>query len=112
MAISQYKVGSIPLRNLSINVRDSAGRSLNIAQYANISVRMLGSDNEEVDLTGAVVNRGGASQGKLVLEWPRDRSLFTKTGDYVLEVILRSANAVDITTSHTIRVTALGRLNK
>lgn len=112
MEISRYWVDQIPLRNLAITVKDSAGRPLNLTNYTDISVRMLGSDNEEVDLDGAVVNSGGASSGRLIFEWPRDRSLFNQAGDYVLQVVLKAANALDMTTAHTIRVSDLGKVRK
>jgi hypothetical protein len=110
MEISQYEVGQIPLRNLSLTVKDSYGRNLNCSVYTDISVRMLGSDNEEVDLTGSNLNRAGAASGRFVFEWPTDRSLFTQRGDYVLQLILETATAKDITTAHTIRVRELGKV--
>jgi hypothetical protein len=112
MTISQYWVGQIPLRNLSISVKDSAGRPLNCTNYTDVSVKMLGSDNDEIDLSGATLNRAGAATGRFVLEWPRDRSLFEKTGDYVLQLVLANGSAKDMTTVHTMRVSELGRLNK
>jgi hypothetical protein len=112
MEISQYEVGQIPLANLSMTVKDSYGRNLNCSVYTDISVRMLDSDNREVDLTGAVLNRGGAASGRFVFEWPRNRSLFTKRGDYVLQLVLKTSNAVDMTTAHTIRVRELGKVAK
>lgn len=112
MEISQYEVGQIPLRNLTLTVKDSYGRNVNLTPYTDISVRMLGSDNEEVDLSGSNVNTGGSSSGRIIFEWPRDRSLFTKSGDYVLQLVLKTANAKDMTTAHTIRVRQLGKVNK
>jgi hypothetical protein len=111
MAISQYWVGQIPLRNLTINVKDSNGRPLNCSAYTDVSVRMLGSHNEEIDLAGAVLNTAGAVSGRFIFEWPRDKSLFKNTGDYVLQVILKTGNAVDITTAHVMRVKELGGIN-
>lgn len=112
MEISQYEVGQIPLRNLSLTVKDSYGRNVNCNAYTDISVRMLDSDNNEVDLTGSVLNRGGAASGRFIFEWPRDKSLFTKRGDYVLQLVLQTANAKDMTTSHTLRVRELGKVVK
>lgn len=113
MEISQYWVGQIPLTNLTLTVKDAYGRNLNLNIYTDISVRMLGSDNEEVDLTGLNVNRGGSSQGKVILEWPRNRSLFTKAGEYVLQLVLRTADgAMDMTTAQTLRVRELGKVNR
>lgn len=114
MEISQYEVGEIPLKNLSIAVKDSYGRAVNCSVYSDVSVRMLGSDNEFIDLTGANLNTGGAAQGRFIFEWPRNRSLFTKRGDYVLQLVLKSSapNAIDKTTAHTIRVRELGKVSK
>lgn len=106
--ISQYWVGQIPLRNLTINVLDGLGRPLNCTVYTDVRVRMLGSNNEEIDLSGSVLNRAGAASGRFIFEWPRDRSLFTESGDYVLQLLLGSVNAVDITSEHTMRVHELG----
>lgn len=111
MAISQYWVGQIPLRNLTINVKDSAGRPLNLSGYTNVSVKMLGPRNEDVNLAGAVVNTGGSAGGRIIFEWPKDKSLFTNTGDYVLQLVLETAKARDITTAHTLRVKELGGIN-
>lgn len=115
MAIGQYWVGQIPLRNLSLTIKDDKGNALNCVGYTDISVRILGSSNEEVDITGSVLNRAGAQIGRLVFEWPRDRSLFTEKGDYVLQVILKSTTPVgsnDMTTAYTMRVKELGRTVK
>lgn len=112
MEISQYEVGEIPLKNLTLSVKDAYGRPIDLRVYTDVSVKMLGSNNEEINLEGSSLNTGGASQGRYVFEWPRDRSLFTKTGDYVLQLVLQTATAIDKTSAHTIRVRELGRLNK
>jgi hypothetical protein len=111
MAIGQYWVGQVPQKNLSLQVLDTYGRQVNCNMYTDISVRMLGSNNEEVDLSGSFLNMGGAGLGRFVFEWPRDRSLFTKTGDYVLQLVLKNANAKDMTTAHIMRVRELGGTN-
>lgn len=112
MEVSQYEVGEIPLRNMTMVVKDTYGRPVDLRAYTSVTARMLGSNNEEIDLTGSVVNTGGASAGRVIFEWPRDRSLFTDTGEYVLQLIFKTANAVDKSTAHTIRVRELGRLTK
>lgn len=109
MAISQYKIGQIPRQDLGITIRDSRGRTLDISGYTDITVRIIDPDNDEVDTTGAVLNLGGVSVGRLMFKWPTDRSLFDKIGSYLLEVILSDGVHRDITTDHTIQVTSLGR---
>jgi len=110
MAISQYKVGAIPRRGLGITILDSRGRSLDISTYTSISVRIIDPDNTEVDHTGSSLNLGGVTVGRIMFEWPT-YSLFEKTGDYLLEVILSDGVHKDITTEHTIQVSSLGRVN-
>lgn len=112
MTIGQYWVGQIPLRDLSLTVKDNSGRVLNCTDYTDVSVRILGSDNEEVSLTGSGLNTGGTTTGRFIFEWPRDRSLFTEAGDYVLQLILAKTGAKDMTTTYTMRVKDLGRVEK
>ena len=46
--------------------------------------------------------------GRIMYNWPTTHSLFEKTGEYLLEVVLRDGLYMDITTEHTIQVTQLG----
>lgn len=107
--ISQYWTGQIPARPLSINVRDTVGREFNATAYTDIDVEMLDPHNNDVDLSGGVLQTAGAGAGRFVFEWPKDRSLFDKPGDYVLHLVLSADDgAKDITTQHTIRVREFG----
>lgn len=108
MAISQYKVGQIPRQGLGITILDSRGRALDISSYDTISVRLIDPDNNEIDTSGGSLNLGGVTVGRIMYNWPTDKSLFSKTGDYLLEVVLKDGLYVDITTEHTIQVTRLG----
>ena len=112
MAIGQYWVGQIPLQNLSLVVKDNGGRTLNCTSYTDISVRILGSHNEEVSLVGSNLNTTGKVFGRFTFDWPSDRSLFTEAGDYVLQMILGAPGAKDMTTTYTMRVKDLGRVVK
>lgn len=112
MAISRYWVGQIPARPISIEVRDSGGNVMNLGSYSGFSVILVGSDNEVIDTTGAVLNISGAAAGRFVFRWPTDRSLFTKPGDYLLQLEIDGANGTrDFTTEHHIKVTRLGGSN-
>ena len=106
--ISQYWVGQIPERALSIQVKDSAGNDANLAGYTSIAVKMLGSQNEEIDLTGATVSIGSRELGVIGFIWPTDRSLFQYPGDYVLQLEMAGTGKLDYTSTHTIRVRKLG----
>lgn len=108
--ISQYWINQIPARPLSIQVKDSSGNDMNLSNYDTITVKMLGSYNEELDLTGSSVNTTGKSLGVIVFNWPTSRSLFDYAGDYVLQLELSGTGKKDFTSTHTIRVRELGKV--
>lgn len=108
MAISQYWIGQIPARPLAIDIRDSDGRALNLGSYTSFNAILIDPDNNAVDVSGATLNTAGAASGQFVFRFPTDESLFTTTGDYLLQVELVNATAKDYTTPHTIRVRKLG----
>lgn len=109
MAINQYWVGQIPSVPLAITVYDSAGRAVNLSSYSDFHVRMVGSDNEEIDLTGSTLIVSGAANGRFVFRWPTDRSLFDRAGEYLLQLeIVGATGTKDYTTTHSIRVRRFG----
>lgn len=107
--ISQYWKDQIPARPLSIQVKDQDGNDLDLSGYTNIEVVMLGSYNEELDLTGSTINTTNKDVGKIVFTWPTSRSLFEYPGDYVLQLKLSGTGKKDFTSTHTMRVRELGR---
>jgi hypothetical protein len=111
MATSQYWVGQIPARPIAIDVRDSFGRAVSLNAYTGFNVIVLGSNNEEIDLTGSTLNTAGASTGRFIFRWPTDRSVFEESGEYLLQLELTSPTARDFTTEHNIKVRRLGGKN-
>lgn len=111
MAISQYWVDQIPARPIAIDVRGSEGEVLNLSAYTDFNVKMVGSDNEEIDLSGATLSTAGAGTGRFVFRFPTDRSVFNKTGDYLMQLELVGPGSRDYTTVHTIKVRRLGGVN-
>lgn len=111
MAISQYWVGQIPARPIAIDVRDADGRPVNLSAYTDFQVHVLGSDNEDVDLTGSTLSTSGAAEGRFVFRWPTGRSVFTKSGEYLLQLELGGSGVKDFTTEHHIKVRRLGGVN-
>lgn len=107
--ISQYWIDQIPARPLSIQVKDEDGVDLNLSLYTTIEAVLLGSNNEEIDLTGSVLDTTAKSVGNIIFRWPTTRSLFEYPGDYVLQIKLTGAGRLDFTTAHTLRVRELGR---
>lgn len=112
MAINTYWVGQIPSIPIPITVRDSYGLVRNLSAYTGFNVILLGSDNEEIDTTGSTLLTSGATTGRFVFRWPTDRSLFNKSGEYLLQLeILGPDGTKDYTTAHTITVRRLGGVN-
>lgn len=110
--ISQYWIDQIPARPLSIQVRTQSGEDANLSAYTTIQAVMLGSNNQEVDLTGSVLDTAGKSVGNIIFRWPTTRSLFDEPGDYVLQIKLSGTGKLDFTSTHTLRVRELGRVNR
>jgi glyoxylase-like metal-dependent hydrolase (beta-lactamase superfamily II) len=110
--ISQYWIDQIPARPLSIQVRTQSGEDANLSAYTNIEAVMVGSNNEEIDLTGSVLDTAGKSIGNIIFRWPTTRSLFEYPGDYVLQLKLSGTGRLDFTSTHTLRVRELGRTNR
>lgn len=108
--ISQYWLNQIPARPLSIQVKNQDGLEYDLSGYTTIKVVLLGSNNETIDTTGAVVDTSNANIGKILFRWPTDRSLFELTGDYVLQLELTGTGKKDFTSTHTLRVRELGRI--
>lgn len=107
--ISQYWVGQIPGKPLSIQINDEEGFPVDLSYYDSISFRMLGSNNETIDLTGYTLVNSAPIEGRIVFKWPTDRSLFQYSGDYVFQIQLDGTDKKDFTNVHTIRVRELGR---
>lgn len=110
--ISQYWIDQIPARPLSIQVKTQSGEDANLSAYTTIEAVMLGTRNEEIDLTGAVLDTAGKSVGNIIFRWPTTRSLFEYPGDYVLQIKLSGTGRLDFTSTHTLRVRELGRVNR
>jgi hypothetical protein len=107
--ISQYWIGQIPNRPLSIQIKDEVGNDVNLSIYDTFTFKMLGTNNEEIDLSGHSIIQTRLVEGKISFVWPTNRSLFNYPGDYVLQLELGGTNKKDFTSTHTLRVRELGR---
>ena len=106
-----YYVGQIPSRPIAINVKDSNGAPTNLSGYTAFNAICLGSDNEVIDLTGSTLLTSGAAEGRFVFRWPTGTSVFTKPGQYVLQLEIVGTDTIDYTTEHNIFVRRLGGKN-
>jgi hypothetical protein len=107
--ISQYWVGQIPERPMSVQINDSEGQALNLSGYTTFNFKMLDSNNAEVDLSGGQVVLTQLFDGKLSYVWPTTKSLFQYPGDYIVQIELTGTGKKDYTNTHTIRVRELGK---
>jgi hypothetical protein len=107
-SISNYWVGQIPARPIAITVRDSNGRETNLSSYTYFKVRVVGSDNEEVDVSDGTLITAGAGTGRFVFRFPNGRSVFNKPGEYLMQLEFGGNGVRDFTDVHTIRVHRLG----
>ena len=108
-----YEVGQIPSRSVGITVKNDSDEVINTVGYTSVTAELLGSDNEHVDLRGITVTAVGTELGTYVITWPKDRSLFTKRGKYLLRLRLAKPDgSVDYTRPYEIRVRDFGRLIK
>lgn len=107
--ISQYWVGQIPNRPLSLIIKDSEGSDMDLSIYTTIKLKMLGSYNEEIDLSAGTINTNNLVVGKISYEWPTTKSLFEYPGDYIIQLELTASGKKDFTTTHTLRVREFGR---
>lgn len=108
--ISQYWVDQIPNRPLSIQVKDQSGGDMSLSGYTTITARLLGTYNEEIDLTGAIINDSAKEVGKIAFIWPTTRTLFEYPGDYVFQLKLEGTGKRDFTSTHIFRVRELGKV--
>lgn len=107
-----YEIGAIPSRPMTIFVRDERDNPVNTIGYTQVTLEMLGTDNEKVDLTGTQIMAIPDAIGAYSITWPRDRSIFDKTGKYVLRFVLEDEyGAKDITRTAEITVRKFGRIN-
>lgn len=109
MILGPYWVDQIPGDNLSIQVRDDMNSPVDLSSYNSFEPIMLDSDNREVDLTGASLDTTNAVNGRFLFNFPDDRSLFNKHGDYLLQLKMTGVGKVDYTNPVILRVKQLGR---
>jgi hypothetical protein len=108
--ISQYWIGQIPARPLSIVVKNQDGSDFNLSGYSIINAKLIDPDNNEVSLSGSTLDTNAKQFGQLRFIFPTARSLFEKRGDYVFQIELKGSDRLDYTTTHTIRVRELGKV--
>lgn len=108
MIITQFWEGDIPLRPLNFSLEDEYGNNVTGFDVYSVKVRMLDSDNREVDLKGAQTIVLPNSP-YITFTFPEDRTVFPKHGDYLLQLEIEVDGRRQSTNTHTIRVQKLGK---
>lgn len=107
----EYEVGARPSRPMTLLVRDELDNPVNVISYDNWRLEMLDTDDRLVDLTGVSIVELPQAIGAFSVYWPKDRSLFSRKGVYVMRLVLESADgSKDITRAAEIRVREFGRI--
>ena len=106
-----YWTGEIPSRPLPIHVYDSDGLEANLSTYDYLTVKILDTNNEEVDLTGSSIVETSSVLGLIEFNWPTDRSVFEEPGEYVLQLVMDIGGLVDKSSTWNFTVKELGGAN-
>jgi hypothetical protein len=93
---------------MSVTVLDKNNNPMPVGVYNNVKVRMLDTDNREVDTSGFVIGSRDSSRGRILIGWP-DYVIFNRPGEYVMQLVLETNDGkTDFTTERTIVVKSLG----
>lgn len=103
-----FWVGEKPGRVITISVYDELGKPFNLTPYTGVSLEILDTDNNVVDLTGSTTSVTDGIGGKIGFVFPSDRSIFTKPGEYLVRVKMTTATALDYTDAGGITVRKFG----
>lgn len=108
--IGVYWEGQIPGDPLHIQILDENSTPVSLSNYSIFRVNMLDSDNKVVELEDGLLDSSDVNNGRFTFSFPKDRSLFTKYGDYVMQLEFAGVDGrLDKTTPFTLRVKKLGR---
>lgn len=111
MIITNYWEGDVPLRPMYFGLQDEYGNDIGGAGSYAIKVRMLDTDNREVDLRGSQLLTS-LNSAYATFIFPTDRTLFPKHGDYLVQLSVEANGRKQWTSPHTIRVNRLGKRGK
>lgn len=105
--ISQYWVAERPTDPLLIEVTDQDGNAIDLSGFT-INIEILDPDNYELSVSDFTVTTSLLNEGKLTIIFPSGRSIFEKTGEYLLRLKLSNSNGIDYSTSYGMKVSEFG----
>lgn len=103
-----YWVGEKPGGVSAVTVLDSDGNPANLTPFTSVRLRMLDTDNNEVEIASPLTTFSDKVNGIVTFTWPADRSLFQKPGEYLLQLELSTPSAKRYTSVAPITVKRFG----
>lgn len=103
-----FWVGEKPGRIIVISVYDELGNSLNLTPYTSVTLEMLDTNNNKVDLTGSTTTVTDGIGGKIGFVFPADRSVFNSPGEYLVRLRMENNSTLDYTDAGGITVRKFG----
>jgi hypothetical protein len=106
--ISQYWIGQRPIKPMLINVTDLDGKAIDLSNYSGYELKILDPDNYEIDASDFTIHTSEFNLGRVTITFPAIRSIFEKTGAYIMRLEFSNANGLDFTNTYTMNVTEFG----
>jgi hypothetical protein len=106
--ISQYWIEQIPTQPLLIEVRNQAGDLIDLTQYTGYGIAILNPDNESVLTPDFSIDNASFVDGRVIIEFPTQYSIFNQTGEYLVRLEFSNSNGVDFTSTHGLNVSEFG----
>jgi hypothetical protein len=106
--ISQYWIGQIPVDPLHVDIKDQAANPIDLSIYDRIVIQIQDPDNYTVPSDQFDVDLALLAQGRIVLKFPTNYSIFRKTGEYLLRLEFSNSGAIEFSTSYSMMVYEFG----
>ena len=91
MPLGPFYTNQVPRRPLTLIVRDHrTNEILDLSDYDSCSIKMVGPTGATVSTKDGQATILDPDGGVVRYEWPTEKSLFPRVGDYRLQVILES----------------------
>lgn len=107
MQTNTYWVGDVP-PPLTIDIRDQRGRVVNLTNGYDNFEAVLTRAGRRIELPDTALDTSLIPVGRVILTWPEE-SVFTRRGEYSLQLRMTGPGRVESTTAHIITVKEIGK---
>lgn len=105
MELGPFYVGQKPGYALVLTLRDPHTNEVkNLTNFTSASLRMVDPSGASVDTSGGTMSISDANGGKVTYIWPTDASLFSRAGDYKIQVVLTGTTSQEFTSTTVFEV--------